>query len=157
MRALIASYSASLVALRQRGVIRSSKVLGDYAEWLAAGGLGLELVEDGAQRGYDAVEPETGLRYQVKARQVVPPYMQPDLRGHGSLDDRPFDLLVGVLIGAQFEVIRAAVVPIEVVRARVKRIAATGGYAYRLHFARGLLSLPEVRDVTGELRRVADS
>jgi hypothetical protein len=55
VRALIASYSASLVALRQRGVIRSSKVLGDYAEWLAAGGLGLELVEDGAQRGYDAV------------------------------------------------------------------------------------------------------
>jgi hypothetical protein len=34
----------------------------------------------------------------VKARQVTLPYMQPDLRGQGDLEKKPFDMLVGFLI-----------------------------------------------------------
>jgi hypothetical protein len=132
---LIRAYRESLEALKARGVIRSTKVLADYAEWLAAEGLRLRLVEGGAQKGYDAVDPLTRLRFQVKARHVVPPYMQPDLRGQGSLDDSPFDYLVGVLFGADYEVLRAAVVPLEIVRLRSKRIAYNNGY--RLHLGRG--------------------
>ena len=149
------AYRDSLDALKARGVIRSTKVLADYAEWLAAKGLHLELVEGGAQKGYDAVDRKTGFRYQVKARHVVLPYMQADLRGQGRLDDSPFDFLIGVLLDADYQVVRAAIVPLEIVQARAKRIEYTNGY--RLHFARGILSLPEVRDVTPALRRAAES
>jgi hypothetical protein len=155
VRELINAYARSLDALKARGVIRSTKVLADYAEWLAAKALGLVLVEGGAQKGYDAKDPRTGLRYQVKARQVAPPYMQPDLRGQGSLDAAPFDLLVGILVDGNFEVIRAAVVPLPVVQARAKRIAYNNGF--RIHMASGLLNLPEVVDVTEGVRRASES
>jgi hypothetical protein len=152
---LMRAYRESLEALKARGVIRSTKVLADYAEWLAATGLRLTLVEGGAQKGFDAVDAKSGLTYQVKARHVVLPYLQPDLRGQGSLDDHPFDYLVGVLLGADYEVMRAAVIPLEVVRERAKRIAYTNGY--RVHMGSGILRLPNVRDVTAELQGAADS
>jgi hypothetical protein len=155
VRELLLAYRTSLDALKARGVIRSTKVLADYAEWLVAKGLRLQLVEGGAQKGHDAVDPNSGLRYQVKARHVVPPYMQADLRGQGSLDGRPFDFLVGVLLDGEYQVTRAAVVPLHIVQARAKRIAYNNGY--RLHFATGILGLPEVRDVTTALRRAAES
>jgi hypothetical protein len=155
VRELINVYARSLDALKARGVIRSTKVLADYAEWLAAKALGLSLVEGGAHKGYDAVDPHTGLRYQVKARQVAPPYMQPDLRGQGNLDDGPFDLLVGILVDGNFEVIRAAVVPLSVVQARAKPIAYNNGF--RVHMASGLLGLPGVVDVTEAVRRASES
>ena len=155
VRELILDYARSLEALKARGVIRSTKVLADYGEWLAVKALGLSLEVGGAQKGYDAVDPRSGLTYQVKARQVTLPYMQPDLRGQGDLEAKPFDLLVGILIDGNYEVIRAAVVPWSVVRARAKRIAYNNGY--RIHMASGLLTLPEVVDVTEEVRRASES
>jgi hypothetical protein len=152
---LLHAYRQSVEALKDRGVIRSSKVLADYAEWLATTALHLTLVEGGAQKGFDAVDPETGLTYQVKARQVVLPYMQSDLLGQGNLDGTPFDLLVGILVGADYEVIRAAIVPLAVVRLRARPIAYNNGY--RIHMASGLLSQPGVRDITAEVRRASES
>lgn len=154
VRELIRTYADSVAALRARGVIRSTKVVADYGEWLAARALNLVLVTGGAQKGHDAEDPRTGATYQVKVRQVMPPYMQPDLRGQGALTGRPFDFLVGILIDGDYRVARAAVVPLSVVQARAKRIAYNNGF--RLHMASGLLSLPEVRDVTAEVRRAAE-
>jgi len=152
---LLRAYRRSVDALKARGVIRSDKVLADYAEWLAVEALGLTLAEGGAQKGYDAVDPRTGLTYQVKARQVTLPYFQPDLRGQGNLDAHPFDVLVGILVDADFAVVRAALVPLAVVRARAKPISYNNGY--RLHMASGLLGLPEVVDVTAKVKRAAES
>jgi hypothetical protein len=152
---LVRAYLQSLDELRARGVIRSTKVLADYAEWLAVEAPGLKLVDSGAQKGYDAVDPQTGLTYQVKARQVTLPYMQPDLRGQGDLNEKPFDLLVGILLDGDYQVIRAAVVPLSIVQARAKPIAYNNGY--RLHMASGLLNLPEVIDVTEQVRRASES
>jgi hypothetical protein len=155
VKELMTGYRDSLAALKEKGVIRSSKVLADYAEWLSARGLGLQLAPAGAMKGYDAVDPSTGVTYQVKARHVVPPYMQPDLRGGGSLEPKPFDFLIGVLLDAEYGVIRAAVIPHSIVAARAKRIAYNNGY--RFHMGSTVLSLPEVRDVTEELRVAAAS
>jgi hypothetical protein len=94
------------------------------------------------------------LTYQVKARQVALPYFQPDLRGQGHLDAHPFDVLVGILVDGDFAVVRAALVPLAVVQARAKPIAYNNGY--RIHMASGLLSLPEVVDVTAKVRRAAE-
>jgi hypothetical protein len=153
VRDLLSAYRDSLTALKDRGVIRSTKVLADYAEWLAARGLGLQLASAGAEKGFDAVDPTTGETYQVKARQVVPPYNQPDLRGGGRLIPKPFDFLVGVLLDADFGVSLAAKIPYEVVLERAKRIEYTNGY--RFHLGQGVLALPTVMIVTEELRAAA--
>ena len=155
VRDLIRAYRHSVDALKARGVIRSTRVLADYGEWLATKAMHLTLVPNGAQKGYDAIDPKSGLTYQVKVRHVTLPYMQADLRGQGSLEEEPFDFLVGILLDADYEVIRAAVVPISVVRARSKRIAYNNGY--RLHMASGLLGDPEVRDVTPEVRQASEA
>lgn len=146
---LVRAYALSLEALTARGVIRSHKVLADYAEWLATEALRLTLVPGGSQKGYDAVDPRNGLTYQVKARRLAPPYFQPDLRGFGDLDERPFDFLVGILVDADYAVVSAAVVPLAVVRQRAK--------GTRLYMGRGLLSAADVRDVTAKVRRVSES
>lgn len=155
VRELLAAYRDSLTALRARGVIRSPKVVADYAEWLAVTGLKLELAERGAERGYDAVDPDTGDLYQVKARQVVPPYNQPDLRGGGLLEPKPFDYLIGVLLDVDYGVALAAKIPYEVVRDRARRIEYTNGY--RFHLGSSVMALPEVVNVTAELKAAAAS
>lgn len=149
VRELVKAYAESLDALTRRGVIRSNKVLADYAEWLAAQALGLSLVPAGSQKGYDAIDPTTGLTYQVKARRLAAPYFQADLRGFGALDPPPFDMLVGILVDADYQVVRAAVVPLAVVRDHVR--------GPRLYMGSGLLTRAEVADVTAEVRRASES
>ena len=154
VRELLIGYRTALDALRERGVIRSVHVIADYGEWLAASALGLTLAPGGSNKGHDAVDPGTGKRYQVKVRQLTPPYFQPDLRGQGDVTDDPFDHLVGILLDTDFAVTRAIVVPLDVVQRRAKRIAYNNGW--RLHMASGLLAEAGVRDVTDLLRREAD-
>jgi len=150
---LLRTYKNAIDALKVRGVVRSTKVLADYAEWLAAQALNLELAAGGAAKGYDATDPRTGTLYQVKARMVAPPHWQPDLRGQGSLDGRPFDFLVGVLLGGDYDVRLAAVIPLALVRERAKRIAYNNGY--RFHLGSGVLEDSRVQDVTERFREAA--
>jgi len=146
---LLRAYVVSREALRQRGVIRSNKsFLSDYAEWLAAKALNLTLAEGGSNKGYDATDRQ-GRRYQVKARQMTAVYQQPDLRGFGDMDADHFDFLVAIIVDADFEVLRAVVVPFVEARARVK--------GPRMYLGSGLVSVPGVRDVTDRVRKASES
>lgn len=148
IRDLIRAYALSLEGLRARGVIRSTKVLADYAEWLAAQALDLTLVPSGSNKGYDALDA-AGTRYQIKARRLVLPYVEPNIVGLHNLDDRPFDVLLGILLDEDYVVTRAVIVPLAVVRQRATK---TG-----LYLGSGLLTLAEVRDVTEIVRRASES
>lgn len=146
---LVRAYMNSREALRARGVIRSNRVLlSDYAEWLAAKALRLKLVAGGSNKGFDAVD-RAGLRYQIKARQHTAIYQQPDLRGFGDLSLDPFDLLVAVIVGVDYSVLRALLIPIAAVRQRAK--------GPRMYVGRGVLAMPDIRDVTDEVRRASES
>ena len=113
-RHLIAIYLQARDGLKELDILRSDRTLqGDYAEWLVAEYLGLELSENPVQKGFDAVDAD-GTTYQVKSRIVS------DLRSNTSFDfsdiDAHFDYLIGVFFDSTFNALDMIKVPYEVVR-----------------------------------------
>lgn len=112
----IQQVNAARAGLRNLGILRSeNNISGDYAEWLAARLLGLELATSGVQKGYDALDSE-GRRYQVKSRIVT------SLRDVTSFDFRALDLelpafeyLIGVFFSYDLDVLGIIKVPFEAV------------------------------------------
>ncbi|GBD09490.1 hypothetical protein HRbin22_01745 [Candidatus Thermoflexus japonica] len=113
-RSFIKCYLAAREGLTRLGILRSERTLqADYAEWLVAGLLGLELASSGTQRGWDAIDPQ-GKTYQIKSRIVG------NLDKNTSFDittiDRPFDYLIGVFFSPELELLGVIRVPYDVVR-----------------------------------------
>ena len=69
-----------------------------------------------------------------------------------NLDATPFDYLGGVLVDDGFRIIRAALVPVVVVRDRSVHVAHTNSWKFLLRD--DVWTLPGVRDVTAELRAI---
>ncbi|MBI3748062.1 MAG: hypothetical protein HY262_04340 [Chloroflexi bacterium] len=151
---LLALFARIVDELLSQGVVRSTNnPVADYSEYLTARALGLTLVAN-SSIGFDAIG-EDDVRYQVKARRLTASNGSRQLgfiRGLET-DEDPFDVLVGILFNADFTVLRAAMVPIEVVRARVARIDYVN--AWRLVLTDAVWSVPGVEDVTDRIRAAA--
>lgn len=144
---LFAAYRAILRTLRDRGVIRTGNApTGDYAEHLAAHLLSGTLAANSV-KSFD-VEAR-GIRYQVKARVL-------DGLGRGKLQLSPFrswdfDHAVIVLFADDYDIERAAIVPVEALRAQARFRSHINGHVV---VATSDL-LERGRDVTADLRQVA--
>ncbi len=67
----IKDYASIINSLYSAGVVRTyNSLVGDYAEWLVSTKLNLHLEKTPiySEKGYDAMDAENGLRYQVKSR-----------------------------------------------------------------------------------------
>ena len=151
---LLASYVALLDELRARGVVRTGKVVGDYAEALVARALGLDLA-NGPMEGYDAVDPRSGERYQVKARRIGPRWRDVGMGPFRGLDEDLFDVFVGVVFDADMSIVRALRVPRSVVLANVRLVAYDG--THRLRVGPRLAGLDGVTDIAELLWQTATS
>ena len=154
--ALLALYAAIVEELHGRGVVRSTNnPVGDYAEHLTARAFGLSLAGN-SSIGYDAVS-EDGIRYQVKSRRLTPRNPSRQLSAIRGLEPGadPFDFLVGILFTADFVVLRAALVPVAVVR----QLAVRNDYvnAWRLMLRDSVWAVPGVGDVTDRIREAAEA
>ena len=110
----IRCYIAARQGLTKLAILRSERNLqGDYAEWLAAGLLGLQLAPSTIQKGFDAKDNE-GNTYEIKSRIVR------TLRQNTSFDFRrgemQFDFLIGVFFSPSFDLLGVIRVPNQVVR-----------------------------------------
>lgn len=149
---LLAGYAAILDELRRREIIRSSNnPLSDYAELLFCRAFGWSR-EGNSASGHDAMD-RSGTRYQVKGRRLTQYKASRQISAIRNLDQTPFDSLAGVLVDRNFQIIRAALVPVAVVRARAVHVAHTNSWKFLLQD--DIWKMPEVCDVTGELRAVA--
>jgi hypothetical protein len=152
---LLAQYGRILTILRQRGITRTEdSPVGGYAEYLASIAFGLKLTDNSAI-GYDGVDA-AGVRYQVKGRRITASNQARQvsaIRGLGEGLPDPFDLLVGILFNADMSVMRAALIPLAVVRDNAKLQRHVNGW--RFHLRDGVWSMPGVRDVTDEVRAAA--
>lgn len=152
---LLLLFANVLGELRERGVIRSTNnPVADYSEWLVARALGLELAAPSV-KGYDAIGPG-GIRYQVKGRRQTPANASRQLsaiRGFEVADVHPFDYLVGVLFNFDFTVLRAAQIPVAIVREHSKPTPHVNGWRFLLRDA--IWALPGVIDVTEPVRAAA--
>ena len=100
-------YADILNSLYSAGIVRTyNSPVGDYAEWLVSIKLNLEL-EKNSEKGYDAMDEESGLRYQVKSRWMHPGKNSRQLNVIRNYEDNQFDYLIAVIFGNNFEVAEA--------------------------------------------------
>ncbi|OYU72039.1 MAG: hypothetical protein CFE32_24915, partial [Alphaproteobacteria bacterium PA3] len=95
--------------LRERGVVRSANnPTGDLAEYLFCKAFGWQQAPN-SERGYDATGPD-GTRYQIKGRRIHRRNKSRQLSAIRDIDGGHFDVLAGVLIDDNFNVMRAALI-----------------------------------------------
>jgi len=150
---LLSSYARILAELRERGVVRSANApAGDYAEWLCSRALGATLVDNFSVKSHDLVLSD-GRRIQVKAR------VTSERPKAGQLQTSPFrswdfDLAAFVLFrDYDYEVRRAVLLPVELVRARSIFRGHVNGSVVMMTSA--LLDHEDAEDITDRLRAAA--
>jgi hypothetical protein len=150
---LLAGYAQVLAELRRRGVVRTNNApAGDYAEWLVARALGGTLAEDNSAKSYDLMLP-AGERLQVKARVVSEPPKSGQLQT-SAFRSWDFELAALVLLrDTDYGVVRAALVPAEVVREQSRFAAHTN--AHSVHMNSRLMGHARAVDITAQLRTAA--
>ena len=137
----IRCYLEARNGLKQLGILRSDRLLqGDYAEWVVAQLMGLELASSTVEKAIDARDSE-GHTYQIKSRVVE------HLRQNTSFDIRDiadrFDFLILVFLSPSFEVLAILKVPYEVVRELGSETAST----FRFRWNRSVASDPRLERV----------
>jgi hypothetical protein len=147
---LLANFSRILQELRRRGISRSSNnPVADYSEWLAARVLSLELVTK-STAGYDAVD-RAGNRYEIKGRRFTRQNRPTQLSAIRGLPEHHFDFLVVLLVAEDFTIMRASVIPFDVVKSHAVNRKHVN--AWILYLRDDLWHEPGVRDVTEEARK----
>ncbi len=149
---LLRVHGAVIDELRSRNIVRSSNSpISDYAEELFCRSFRWTRENNSAQ-GFDATDA-AGVRFQIKVRRItsIPGFRQ--LSPIRNLAAGPFDHLAAVLFEADFLVHRAALIPIALVKARVRRSAHTNSDMF--HLRDDIWPQTVVIDVTTQLRATA--
>jgi len=135
--------------LRERGIVRSANnPTGDLAEFLFCEAFGWEQAPN-SERGFDATSAD-GIRYQIKGRRVHRRNKSRQLSAIRDLSGGHFHVLAGVLFDDDFHVIRAALIPLDVVKLRATYVAHTNSSKFMLRD--DVWSELGVEDVTERLR-----
>lgn len=136
----IQCYIAARQGLTQLGILRSERTLqGDYAEWLVAGMLNLQLSESTVQKGYDATDA-SGRTYQIKSRFVKP---STSFDFGRPVEPSDFDFLVCVFFSPDYEVVEVFLVPCEVVR----ELGVRNTSSFRFRWNKRTASDPRIKKV----------
>jgi Family of unknown function (DUF6998) len=144
VRDLLMQYVSVRGELRQRGVIRTSNLIGDYAEWLVANRLGFHL-ERNSNPGYDAIDGN-GIKYQVKSRHITPENRPKQIGNIRDLSKHGFDFLIAVIFNEDFTVRRVLKISYAAVVRHAHFRPRTN--SYRFSVGHNLLNDPEVEDIT---------
>jgi hypothetical protein len=147
---LLALHAAALDELRERRIVRSANGPGgDYAELLFVEAFAWTRMKNSAA-GYDAIDA-ANIRYQVKSRRIHSPATSRQLSALRNFSDATFDFLAGVLFNKDYSVMRAAIIPYNIIQVRFSEY--TNSSIFFLEDR--IWNLRGVRDVTQELRSAA--
>lgn len=142
---LLALHVGALKELRARRVLRTeNNPTGDLAEYLFCAAYGWDLEPVKALDARDA----DGSRYQIKGRRLVGRNPNRQLSPIRDLDG--FDTLAAVLFDEIYRVMRAALIPVSVVRDRSSYTSHTKSHTFVLQDE--VWGVPDVIDATEELR-----
>ena len=151
VRQLLNCHVEIMEALRARGVLRSANnPTGDLAEWLFCRAFGWDQAANSV-KGYDATDDD-GARYQIKARRVH--RRNPSRQLSAIRDLNGFDYLAGVIFDDDFNVSKAAIIPANLLRDRVRFSKHTNSHLFFL--TDDIWALAEVRDVTAQIAAALD-
>ncbi len=142
---LLACHVGALKELRARRVLRTeNNPTGDLAEYLFCAAYGWELDPGKALDARD----RDGKRYQIKGRRLTgrhPSRLLSPIR-----DLNGFDILAAVLFDENYRVVRAALIPVGVVRDRSKYARHTNSHTFLLQDE--VWDEPDVIDATDQLQ-----
>lgn len=111
---LLRLHASALVELRRRGTVRTiNNPVADYAETLFCRAFGWRQAPN-SERNVDAYGSD-GKRYQIKARRLTQRNPSRQLGALRNLDEGMFDILAAVLFQEDFRLVRAALIPHELV------------------------------------------
>ncbi|MBU1210529.1 MAG: hypothetical protein KJ587_04535 [Alphaproteobacteria bacterium] len=151
---LLQLHGRTIGSLRDRGVLRSkNNPIADLAELLFCRAFNWTRAPKSAS-DHDAIDAKN-LRYEIKARQLDEPTASRQVSAIRNLDVRPFDYLAGVLFDQEFAVLRAAIIPIAVVKERSTFAQHTNSHIF--HLRDDLWKQCEVSDATSEIKRALRS
>jgi hypothetical protein len=112
---LLHLYCDLMEELRNRKIVRSgNNPVSDYGEKTVAEKMNLELSE-GSNKGYDALDPKTGTRYQIKSRRVTKHNQSKQLGVIRNLEEKLFDYLVAVIFNEYLIPVELWQIPIEII------------------------------------------
>ena len=107
---LLTLFAEVLDELKTREVVRTrNNPVADYAEWLTARALHLQL-QSNSNEGFDAID-SGGIRYQIKGRRLQTPKSSRQLSIIRRLKDNTFDFLIGILFDNNFSIVEAYKIP----------------------------------------------
>lgn len=136
--------------LRDRGVTRSSNnPLGDYAEYLFCKAFEWRQ-ENNAVKSFDAIDQTTSLKYQIKARRLTPQNSSRQLSAIRNLDMKGFDILAAALFDRSYQILRAALIPHDIVLKNAKYGEHSNSWRFMLYDT--IWDEDGVSDVTEHLR-----
>lgn len=149
--ALLELHGDLLAELRRREVVRSANSpAGDYAELLFSKAFGWTL-QNNSSADADALDVG-GIRYQIKCRKLLSSAGSRQLGFIRRLPERHFDRLAALLLDQKFRVLRAAIVPYEVVASRATYVDSVKAWKFMLRDS--VWDIEGVEDVTAVLKRV---
>lgn len=142
-------YAEILNSLYSAGIVRTyNSPVGDYAEWIVSRKSGLELQKN-SEAGFDALDQYTGLRYQVKSRWMHPGRNSRQLNVIRDYERRPFDYLIAVIFGMDFEINKAYQIPYEIITKYFRKNKHQNGIVVTL--TNDFVSDPQVMDIRAKL------
>lgn len=151
---LLRAHGAIIEELRRRDIVRSANnPISDLAEILFCRAFGWTR-ESNSAVGHDATD-SSGSRYQIKARRLASSTGSRQLSAIRNLSAEPFDYLAAALFNRDFVIQRAAIIPLAIVKTRVRRSPHTNSDV--LHLRDEIWALSEVRDVTEAVRAAFES
>ena len=112
---LLRLYNDLMEELRERQLVRSSNnPVSDYAKKIVADLMSLTL-QRGSNKGYDALDEKTGLRYQIKGRRLTKHNSSKQLGVIRNLDQSLFDYLIAVIFNNYCEPVEIWQIPREII------------------------------------------
>ncbi len=113
---LLKLYADIIEELKSRNVVRTkNNIVADYAEYLVAKRLNLELMPN-SNKHFDAIDRNTNKKFQIKSRRITD-YNKSKLLGVvRNLDNADFDYLVAVYFYSDFKVKEAFIVSRDVLK-----------------------------------------
>lgn len=148
---LLALHARIADELRHRGVTRTSNnPVGDLAEYLFCKAFGWTQGNN-SSANVDAIGSD-GLRYQIKGRRVTRHNKSRQLGAIRDFEGGHFDFLAGVIFSEDYSIMRAAIIPRDIVSSGATFVRRTNSHRFILRD--NVWDVADVRDVTSELRGV---
>jgi hypothetical protein len=150
VKELLKLHSQVIAELQHRNILRTkNNPVGDYAEWLVAKCLKLDL-ESSSTSGFDAKDYK-GTRYQIKGRRITPYNRSRQLSVIRDLNQKKFDILVAVIFDEKYEIIEAVSFPQEIIADYARFSPHQNGHI--LHLKGPILSDRRVKNIKKLLER----